>query len=519
MQEIDHKTEQKTFVLDTSVLTFSPYAFLAFDEHRVIIPVAVIEELNNKAQFGGEEGANARTALRALERTCGYHGSGLCRGHERYETQDGGTVEIIDELYCRKSNIAMGDMEKRFWWNKNEAVFRVIKTAALFTKTSDPLSENSYFGDKDAKPTNVVHLVTKNLTQRLIARDIAGISAEDLRSAQIEDGRKQYTGRCTVYVTNDELNSFAQKGFLELGAGERYYLPEGVGTDSITDYNLTINEFCILRSNSNSMLGRYDGKKIVKLKYDNTMPMDIKPRNVGQRFALEALLAPASEAPLVILKGPAGTAKTFLAMAAGLQQTYNTQNPTYKRILCSRPAVKFDDEIGFLSGDENSKIGPLMRPIFDNIENLMPNAEKNKGATDEFNPKNPGYIESNSPARYLMDKGVVVTQAMAFMRGRSVCDTFIFIDECQNSSPNQVLGLITRPGEGSKIVLVGDPEQIDNPEYDKRSNGLSVASEKMKGSPFCWQVTFNEHECTRSALAQDAIMRMSDKGADRFFGK
>lgn len=219
-------------------------------------------------------------------------------------------------------------------------------------------------------------------------------------------------------------------------------------------------------------------------------------------FALDALMNP--DAPLVILQGPAGTAKTFLSTAAALEQTI-TKN-TYRKILITRPNAKMDADVGYLKGDEQQKVLPTLRGLLDNVEILISQADRNK--------KKEG-MSSGSIIDHFLDNGVIDPQAMAYMRGRSICRQFMIVDEMQNSTVNQVLSIITRVGEESKIVLLGDPNQIDNPYLDRNSNGLVYAAERMKDSPLCWQIAFHEGESTRSPLARDAIERLTPKGLFR----
>ena len=201
-------------------------------------------------------------------------------------------------------------------------------------------------------------------------------------------------------------------------------------------------------------------------------------------------MAPAEEIPLVILRGPAGTAKTFYSLAVGLDRTIE-KDGLYRSLLITRPNIKFDDDIGFLKGDEMDKIMPLIRPCYDNLEQLLGNKEDT-------------HEELASKIEYLFGKGYIKAEAMAYMRGRSLANTYMLVDECQNSTPSQMLGLITRAGKGTKIVIVGDIEQIDNPKLDKRNNGLSFASEKMRGSELCAQILLEDSECERSELSQEA---------------
>ena len=210
-------------------------------------------------------------------------------------------------------------------------------------------------------------------------------------------------------------------------------------------------------------------------------------------------MADAEGAPLVIVKGMAGTAKTFYSLAVGLEKTLNNPKGEYRRILISRPNAQFDHDIGYLPGDEQEKIAPLMRPVLDNLEQLLDSDEEER-YKDENELK--GKIDE------VFDRGIIQAEAMNFIRGRSFVQTYLIIDEAQNMTPKQVKGIITRAGKGTKIILLGDPNQIDQPFLDERTNGLSYAAEHMKGSPLCCQITLTAQECERSLLASDAIVRL-----------
>lgn len=210
-------------------------------------------------------------------------------------------------------------------------------------------------------------------------------------------------------------------------------------------------------------------------------------------------MQPADKAPLVIVKGMAGTSKTFYSLAVGLEKMLNNPTGEYRRIMICRPNAQFDEDIGFLPGDEQEKISPLMRPIMDNLEQLIDSNEQSRYENEE---------ELQDKVQEVFDRGIIQAEAMNFIRGRSIVKTYLIIDEAQNMTPNQMKGLITRAGKDTKIILLGDPNQIDRPFLDERTNGLSYAEEHMKGSPFCWQVTLTAEECERSRLAADAITRM-----------
>lgn len=210
-------------------------------------------------------------------------------------------------------------------------------------------------------------------------------------------------------------------------------------------------------------------------------------------------MQPAKKAPLVIVKGMAGTSKTFYSLAVGLEKMLNNPTGEYRRILICRPNAQFDSDIGFLPGDEQEKISPLMRPIMDNLEQLV---DSNEELRFENERELQGKVEE------IFERGIIQAEALNFIRGRSIIKTYLIIDEAQNMTPAQVKGIITRAGKDTKIILLGDPNQIDRPFLDERTNGLSYASEHMKGSPLCWQITLTAEECERSGLAMDAIQRL-----------
>lgn len=167
-------------------------------------------------------------------------------------------------------------------------------------------------------------------------------------------------------------------------------------------------------------------------------------------------------------------------------------------IVC-RPNAQFDDDIGFLPGDEKEKIAPLMRPVIDNLEQILDSDEKRRYEDEE---------ELGDKITEIFERGIIQTEAMNFIRGRSIARTYLIIDEAQNMTPNQVKGIITRAGQGTKIILLGDPQQIDKPFLDERTNGLSYAAKHMIDSSLCWQITLSAEECERSALAMDAVKRL-----------
>ena len=444
---------QKRFIIDSSVLLHAPTAIYAFDDNEVLLPANVIRELGERTKTSGELRANAMEAVKLLDSICDVPG-------EAVHLENGGILEIIGRPEDSIYDMAMA---------------------------------------KDAV------IVSRDPAVRLTARSMS-LGAEHFKAESLSVDKKPYEGRCNLFVSGQELSSFAQNKVLKLDPKKEYCATDTDNAVISEDYHLSPNEYVTLinsdRPDTGTMLGRFDGEEIVPLRfYKRDHPVfGVSARNVGQQFALDALMNP--DAPLVSLQGPAGTAKTFLSMAAALEQTYSKN--VYRKILITRPNAKMDADVGYLKGDERQKVLPTLRGLMDNMENLM--------QQDPRDRKKDG-INCESPADTLLANGIVDAQAMAYMRGRSICRQFMIVDEMQNSTVNQVLSIITRVGEESKIVLLGDPNQIDNPYLDRISNGLVYAAERMRGSPLCWQITFNERESTRSPLAREAIERLTPKGS------
>ena len=407
----------KNYVIDTNVLIQAPNALWAFQENRIVIPLVVVEELDHLKKAEGEKGANARKVIRCLEQL--RHQGDLLKG-----------VRIGQEGILRiEKNFVYVELPEEL--PDDRADNRILQVCVgMREKEKDP-----------------VILVTKDLLLRLKAQ-LLGIQAEDFEAEQVEEQKLQYTGRDEVFVPEEYFKDFKKKGipvavvYKADEQGEKVY-PE-----------LTENQFLILRSDQSekkSQLGRVEGEMIRKLAYRKAEPYGIHPRNAGQYFFQEALMQPAEKAPLVIVKGMAGTSKTFYSLAVGLEKVLNEEE-RYK--------------------DENEL----------------------KGKIEE-----------------IFERELIQAEALNFIRGRSLIQTYLIIDEAQNTTPNQIKGIITRAGKNTKIILLGDPNQIDRPFLDERTNGLSYAAEHMKGSSLCWQITMSPEECERSELAMDAIQRLEKR--------
>ncbi|MGN0431319.1 MAG: PhoH family protein [Lachnospiraceae bacterium] len=457
---------KKIYVIDTNVLIQSANAIENFEDNEVVIPLVVVEELDCLKKADGDKGANARAAVRLLEK---YRNEGdLLSG-----------VELKNEGILRiEKNYTQVELPEDLPEDKSDN--RILKVCK---------------GLQEDKKNTHVCLVTKDLVLRLKAQ-IIGVNAEDYTTEQIQADDADYTGRSEVYIPNEMIKEFKKKGIDR----KRVYQTDAKG--STVPVELTENEFLILKSDTavnKTLLGRVEGKKIVPLVYKKSRPYGVSPRNAGQYFMQEALMTDAEHAPLVIVQGMAGTAKTFYSLAVGLDKVYNNSSNEYRRIIVCRPNAQFDDDIGFLPGDEKEKIAPLMRPIIDNLEQILDSDEEKRYDNEE---------ELSDKISEVFERRIIQTEALNYIRGRSLVKTYLIIDEAQNMTPNQVKGIITRAGKGTKIILLGDPKQIDKPFLDEKTNGLSYAAKCMKGSPYCWQITLSVEECERSALAMDAVQRL-----------
>jgi len=454
---------KKTFVIDTNVLLQSPYAIYHFEDNDVVIPAVVLEELDKFKKEPSELGANARETSRILDemRAIGDISKGV-------ELESGGILRI--ELNCE--NVKLPEC-----WDPKKNDNRVLKVC---------------LGLKD-EGENII-LVSKDIFERIKA-EIVGVTAQDFYAEQVPKYDEQYTGLCNVYTDDEKINDFYINGYIDT---ESVYIEYETGL--MAKDNLVVNQFLIIHSLTNmnhAALGRFDGNRIVKLMHSNERPFGVTPRNAHQKFIQEALLTDTDHAPLVILKGPAGTAKTFYSLAAGLQKV--VEESVYRKILVCRPNVKMDEDIGFLPGTEEEKIAPYMRPVIDNLEILLDSDNR-----DKFHHER----ELSDKIQELFDRKIINTEAIAFIRGRSIVGQWVIIDEAQNLTPKQVKGIITRAGAGTKIVLAGDPFQIDHPFLDTRTNGLCFAAEKMKGSKLTYQISLGEEDCERSALSSESSKRM-----------
>ncbi|WP_096199208.1 PhoH family protein [Bacillus sp. FJAT-45350] len=436
---------RKIYVLDTNVLLQDPLSMYSFEDNEVVLPAVVLEEVDSKKRYMDEIGRNARQFSKMMD---SLRGKGKL--HEGVEIEEtGGTVRV--ELNHR----SFEKMKKSFADMTNDN--RIIAVALNLM-----LEEQEKHNGKE------VILVSKDALVRVKA-DALGITAEDFLSDRVIEFDHVYPGYVEIYVDTDVLN--------------RFYASNEIAISELTKHPFYPHQFIIMKDalgSSSSAVGKVepDGKKIKPFIMEQDQVWGIKSRNVQQKMAFELLLR--EDIQLVTLIGKAGTGKTLLSLAAGLLQTEDIGS--YKKLLVARPVVPMGKDIGFLPGEKEEKLRPWMQPIYDNLEFL-------------FNTKRPGEID-----QILAGIGSIQVEALTYIRGRSIPDQFIIIDEAQNLTKHEIKTILTRVGEGSKIVLMGDPAQIDHPYLDEYNNGLTYVVEKFKDETISGHVKLEKGE--RSGLAQ-----------------
>jgi PhoH-like ATPase len=322
-------------------------------------------------------------------------------------------------------------------------------------------------GVKSRSDSSVI-FVTKDTNLRIKA-DVVGVMAQDYESDKVSLD-ELYTGTNEIQCSSEDVDLFYKQGFLPL---EEDYLPNQ-GLTLIDSINPT-----------HTALARYNRplrQAVPLLRAPKDGLWGIHPRNREQQFAFDMLLN--EDIQLVTLVGKAGTGKTLLAIAAGLHKS--ADEGQYSRLLVSRPIFPMGRDLGYLPGDIDEKLSPWMQPIFDNVELLL-------GAVEEGSKRKRGYKE-------LVDLGLLEIEPLTYIRGRSIPKQYMIVDEAQNLTPHEIKTIITRAGEGTKIILTGDPYQIDNPYIDSASNGLTYVVEKFKGEDIAGHVTLDKGE--RSCLAE-----------------
>lgn len=480
---------KKTYVLDTSVLLHDANALTYFEENDIIIPDVVIEELDRHKRDSDLKGRNARHVSKILDKFR-TDGADFING---YQMDNGGTLKI--EMNCIKTTLPETWPE-----TADNRILRVCKG----------LNE---------KNKNVI-LVSNDIFLRIKA-SILSIPAQEYKTDRIKDVDTLYSGKMIAYTSPENIDSLYSEKQLEYT--KLNTLNEETG-EYVQIKEPVLNQYILLKSsdNASSALTYYDGSFIRVLKNQKYTPSGIVPKTLSQKFLADALGRSCDDASLVIAKGPAGTGKTLIPLAVGLDDVMNGK---YSKILYLRGNILLDEDIGFLPGTESEKLDWILRPVKDNLEVIFRNRinsedytsySSNKRRHDYSDCEDKRFLDNKDTSiqdmiQEIFDRKIIEIEAVGHMRGRSISNTLIIIDEAQNLTPNQVATLVTRYNEGSKIVLIGDPNQIDSPDLDITNNGLCFAADRMKGAQNTYQITLEEEECKRPLLCLEAIKRMAHK--------
>ncbi|HEX7469678.1 MAG TPA: PhoH family protein [Verrucomicrobiae bacterium] len=427
----------KNYILDTNVLLHDPNSLLNFAANHVLIPIEVIEEIDRFKRESTELGQNARTVSRMLD---GYRAEGSLS--EGVKLPNGGKLKVAFQKNGHATN----------GFNGNTVDNRILSLSQAIQK---------------AQPKNGTILVTKDINLRIKA-DALGLQAEDYENDRvfIQD---LYTGMIDMPVSPEKIAAFRANGELELNGGKQYFP----------------NEYCALTDETNpkhTALTKVDatGKKLIPIIDCREGVWGIKPRNREQHYAFDALLD--DRVKLVTLMGKAGTGKTLMAMATGLKRTVLDRE--FRRLVVARPTISMGKELGFLPGSLEEKLAPWMQPIHDALEML---SDLNMG-------------HDHRRSSDLMRSGSIVVEALSYIRGRSIANQFMIIDEAQNLTPLEVKTIVTRVGHGTKIVFTGDPYQIDNPYVDSSSNGFNYVVSRFRDQAIAAHIELQKGE--RSELAE-----------------
>lgn len=446
--------ERKIFIIDTNVVLFDPHAVFKFAEHDVVIPIVVVEEVDKFKRDQSENGRNARTFSRIVDelRAKGPLSKGI-------PIKGGGKLFIDIGLTERIPELPDLDMSK-----PDNQMLAMAKRYSIVNKDVE------------------IIFISKDINLRIKA-DACGIRAEDYQPSKFEID-DNYTGTTSITVKGSLIDDFYAKRRMayEPAEDERRIHP---------------NQFVFIKDESNpnhTAIGRFDGPQnaIIPVFKPSEGLWGVYPRNAEQAFAIDLLLN--DEVKLVSLVGKAGTGKTLLAIAAGLSKTVD--EGLYSRLLVSRPVMPMGHDIGYLPGTVEEKLNPYMQPIFDNIDFLF-----GVSAVSKTNRRGAG-----KGTQELINQGLLSIEPLTYIRGRSIPNQFMIVDEAQNLTPHEIKTIITRAGEGTKIVLTGDTMQIDHPYLDSMNNGLASVVECFKNEAIAGHVTMVKGE--RSKLSELATQLM-----------
>ncbi|MFC7338659.1 PhoH family protein [Haloferula chungangensis] len=463
--------EVKNYVLDTNVLIHDPGCLGRFKENHICIPADVLSELDRFKSEQSERGANARRVHRKLTElfSCSE------KITEGVPTEGGGSLRMViyDPEVCPKNSDLLNRFHRVF--PDRERVDHRIMAATLLLMQHNEAP---------------VVLVTKDINMQLKARAM-GIECQDYLNDKVDPQEVSSYDIRRIPVDPSELQRFASSGELQLPHERRV--------------EVVLNQYVLLEaSEKQTMPARLASEgRLVRLQIPEALKIPdgiaLKPLNLGQRCLIDALLNP--EISLVTCYGHAGTGKTLVAVAAGLHEMFNRN---FTGLTVSRPVVAMGEQLGFLPGTLEEKMRPWLQPIHDALDLLMrppaPLGPRRKQGKKDNDPS------AKKPYEALIEQGIVEIEALAYIRGRSIPNRYFVLDEAQQLTPQEAKTVVTRMSRGSKLVLVGDPAQIDNPYVDSRSNGLVYTRNRLKGQPFVAHIALNRGE--RSELAEAGATMM-----------
>ncbi len=450
--------QRKHFVLDTNVLLYDPNSLFHFTDNEVVIPLTVLEELDKLKRSSDEIGRNARHAIRLLD---GLRRKGRLVDGVKWN-DSGGEVRV-----------ALDNGERCPYLHGDSPDGRIITIAWRLRR-------------EDKLPTV---FVTKDINARIRA-DAIGVTAVDFES-RVVDAEQMYTGYREIEVPGDLIDELFRERQLPLEVLTPY-LTTTTEHGQEYEYQISCNQFVLMRNmedDSQSGLARRlaDTNHLIPVTGPRRPVFGILARNVQQTMALDLLLD--DDIKMITMIGSAGTGKTLLALAAGMMKVYKEE--VYDKLLVARPIMPLGKDIGYLPGDKDEKLSAWMQPIFDNLGFLMSTRGTHMNDADSQS--------TEQRVRRLVNEGKLVLEPLTYIRGRSIPHQFLIVDEAQNLSPHEVKTIASRVGEGTKLILTGDVQQIDHPYLDAESNGLSHAIERLKGSAIVGHVTLAKSE--RSELA------------------
>lgn len=451
---------RKHFVLDTNVLLHNPQSIFKFEEHEVVIPLTVIEELDRFKKNNDETGRNSRQVIRSLDklRSFGHLFEGVVWNEQ------GGSIRIDRMLPAAdKFALELGIADNRILGVASQLHAQGLRTI----------------------------FISKDINAR-VKCDALSIPCEDFEADRV-DADWLYSGYCSMHVSSDIIDALYQERQLPRALLDQV---NGRGPDgeTVTAEQLVPNQFVILVDTADpghTGLARVLGNTghLIPVTGPRKPVYGVMARNVQQTMALDLLLD--DDVKIITLIGPAGTGKTLMAIAAGMQKVFKEER--LDKLLVARPIMPLGRDIGYLPGDKDEKLSMWMQPVFDNVSYLL----STRGGGHNHNDAESRSTEQRMDQ--LMATGKLVMEPLTYIRGRSIPHQFMIVDEAQNLSPHEIKTIVSRVGDGTKIVLCGDIGQIDNPYLDAASNGLAHCIERMKGQGISGHVTLSKTE--RSELA------------------